>query len=88
MQCAILSPAFKVREFSITDVVPFPITLRWKSTTEEGVGSVHLNRNFNVFLFCFCPEELLDFFQRVRGVLKESRCSIFQSHHLSQEGTI
>uniref|UniRef100_A0A8B9H175 Heat shock protein 4 like n=1 Tax=Astyanax mexicanus TaxID=7994 RepID=A0A8B9H175_ASTMX len=29
LQCAILSPAFKVREFSITDLVPFPITLRW-----------------------------------------------------------
>ncbi|XP_061824880.2 heat shock 70 kDa protein 4L [Nerophis lumbriciformis] len=38
LQCAILSPAFKVREFSITDVVPFPITLRWKSTTEDGLG--------------------------------------------------
>ncbi|XP_007576232.1 heat shock 70 kDa protein 4L [Poecilia formosa] len=38
LQCAILSPAFKVREFSITDVVPFPITLRWKSSTEDGVG--------------------------------------------------
>lgn len=41
MQCAILSPAFKVREFSITDVVPFPITLRWKSPTDDGVGYVH-----------------------------------------------
>uniref|UniRef100_A0AAR2JPU1 Heat shock protein 4 like n=1 Tax=Pygocentrus nattereri TaxID=42514 RepID=A0AAR2JPU1_PYGNA len=38
LQCAILSPAFKVREFSITDVVPFPVTLRWKSPTDEGVG--------------------------------------------------
>uniref|UniRef100_A0A674EG56 Heat shock protein family A (Hsp70) member 4 like n=1 Tax=Salmo trutta TaxID=8032 RepID=A0A674EG56_SALTR len=38
LQCAIMSPAFKVREFSITDVVPFPITLRWKSPTEDGVG--------------------------------------------------
>uniref|UniRef100_A0A8C3G0Q4 Heat shock protein family A (Hsp70) member 4 like n=1 Tax=Cyclopterus lumpus TaxID=8103 RepID=A0A8C3G0Q4_CYCLU len=38
LQCAILSPAFKVREFSITDVVPFPITLRWKTPTEDGVG--------------------------------------------------
>uniref|UniRef100_A0A8B9J6E3 Heat shock protein 4 like n=1 Tax=Astyanax mexicanus TaxID=7994 RepID=A0A8B9J6E3_ASTMX len=38
LQCAILSPAFKVREFSITDLVPFPITLRWKSPTDEGVG--------------------------------------------------
>ncbi|XP_031436250.2 heat shock 70 kDa protein 4L, partial [Clupea harengus] len=38
LQCAILSPAFKVREFSITDVVPFPITLRWKSSMDSGVG--------------------------------------------------
>lgn len=45
LQCAILSPAFKVREFSITDVVPFPITLRWKSTTEDGMGLVYLNKD-------------------------------------------
>uniref|UniRef100_A0A3Q3E5G8 Heat shock protein 4 like n=1 Tax=Labrus bergylta TaxID=56723 RepID=A0A3Q3E5G8_9LABR len=38
LQCAILSPAFKVREFSITDVVPFPITLRWKTPSEDGLG--------------------------------------------------
>ncbi|NXT96482.1 HS74L protein, partial [Anhinga rufa] len=36
--CAILSPAFKVREFSITDVVPYSVTLRWKSSYEEGTG--------------------------------------------------
>ncbi|XP_078067223.1 heat shock 70 kDa protein 4L isoform X2 [Mustelus asterias] len=45
LQCAILSPAFKVREFSITDVVPFPITLKWKSTT-EGLGECEVfNKN-------------------------------------------
>ncbi|KAF7666457.1 hypothetical protein LDENG_00108770 [Lucifuga dentata] len=38
LQCAILSPAFKVREFSITDVVPFPITLRWKFPADDGLG--------------------------------------------------
>ncbi|XP_042323003.1 heat shock 70 kDa protein 4L isoform X3 [Sceloporus undulatus] len=38
LQCAILSPAFKVREFSITDVVPYSITLRWQSSYEEGTG--------------------------------------------------
>uniref|UniRef100_A0A8C5XYH5 Heat shock 70 kDa protein 4 n=1 Tax=Microcebus murinus TaxID=30608 RepID=A0A8C5XYH5_MICMU len=36
LQCAILSPAFKVREFSITDVVPYSISLRWNSPAEEG----------------------------------------------------
>ncbi|KAK6493494.1 heat shock 70 kDa protein 4L-like [Huso huso] len=39
LQCAILSPAFKVREFSITDAVPYPITLKWKSSSDESVGS-------------------------------------------------
>ncbi|XP_073680216.1 heat shock 70 kDa protein 4a [Garra rufa] len=38
LQCAILSPAFKVREFSITDVVPYPISLKWTSAADEGVS--------------------------------------------------
>uniref|UniRef100_A0A8C5JXW5 Heat shock 70 kDa protein 4L n=1 Tax=Jaculus jaculus TaxID=51337 RepID=A0A8C5JXW5_JACJA len=38
LQCAILSPAFKVREFSITDLVPYSITLRWKTSFEDGAG--------------------------------------------------
>nr|XP_061792694.1 heat shock 70 kDa protein 4-like isoform X2 [Nerophis lumbriciformis] len=38
LQCAILSPAFKVREFSITDAVPYPISLKWHSAAEEGVS--------------------------------------------------
>uniref|UniRef100_A0A4W3K6D3 Heat shock 70 kDa protein 4L n=2 Tax=Callorhinchus milii TaxID=7868 RepID=A0A4W3K6D3_CALMI len=38
LQCAILSPAFKVREFCIIDVVPFPIIMKWttkKNAPEE-----------------------------------------------------
>uniref|UniRef100_A0A672H1M9 Heat shock 70 kDa protein 4-like n=1 Tax=Salarias fasciatus TaxID=181472 RepID=A0A672H1M9_SALFA len=38
LQCAILSPAFKVREFSITDVVSYPISLKWHSSVEDGVS--------------------------------------------------
>uniref|UniRef100_A0A4W3I879 Heat shock protein 4a n=1 Tax=Callorhinchus milii TaxID=7868 RepID=A0A4W3I879_CALMI len=38
LQCAILSPAFKVREFSITDLVPFALSLKWNSPAEEGLG--------------------------------------------------
>ncbi|TSQ35285.1 Heat shock 70 kDa protein 4 [Bagarius yarrelli] len=38
LQCAILSPAFKVRDFSITDVVPYPISLKWNSAAEDGVS--------------------------------------------------
>ncbi|XP_066225397.1 heat shock protein 105 kDa isoform X2 [Saccopteryx leptura] len=42
LQCAILSPAFKVREFSVTDIVPFPISLVWSHDSEntEGVHEV------------------------------------------------
>merc|ERR1712098_329764 len=29
LQCAILSPTFKVREFSVTDLQPYPIKLVW-----------------------------------------------------------
>jgi len=29
LQCAILSPTFKVREFSVTDIQPYPIKLVW-----------------------------------------------------------
>lgn len=35
LQCAILSPAFKVRNFSITDVQPYPIKLVWDETLGE-----------------------------------------------------
>ncbi|XP_076021011.1 heat shock 70 kDa protein 4b isoform X1 [Genypterus blacodes] len=38
LQCAILSPAFKVREFCTTDVVPYPISLKWTSAVEEGIS--------------------------------------------------
>ncbi|KAM4544833.1 heat shock 70 kDa protein 4a [Odontesthes bonariensis] len=38
LQCAILSPAFKVREFSITDVVPYSISLKWNSSAEDGLS--------------------------------------------------
>ncbi|KAK2834246.1 hypothetical protein Q7C36_014947 [Tachysurus vachellii] len=38
LQCAILSPAFKVRDFSITDVVNYPISLKWNSAAEDGVS--------------------------------------------------
>lgn len=50
IQCAILSPACKVREFSITDVVPFPITLRWKSPTDDGLGWVNFNLHMGLVM--------------------------------------
>ncbi|KAM5181803.1 heat shock protein 105 kDa [Mantella aurantiaca] len=38
LQCAILSPVFKVREFSVTDVVPYPISLKWSTEADEAEG--------------------------------------------------
>lgn len=36
LQCAILSPTFKVREFSVTDIQPFPISLKWQAESDNG----------------------------------------------------
>ncbi|CAI4229025.1 unnamed protein product [Auanema sp. JU1783] len=36
MQCAILSPAFRVREFSVKDCQPYRIHLTWKGGAPEG----------------------------------------------------
>jgi heat shock protein 4 len=36
LQCAILSPTFKVREFSVTDIQPFEIKLNWEAESDKG----------------------------------------------------
>ena len=38
LQCAILSPTFRVREFSVTDAAPYPICLTWKSQSADDEG--------------------------------------------------
>ncbi|GLU14547.1 hypothetical protein SLE2022_311080 [Rubroshorea leprosula] len=35
LQCAILSPTFKVREFQVNESFPFPITLSWKGSAPD-----------------------------------------------------
>ncbi len=44
LQCAMLSPVFKVREFTVNDITKFPIRLSWKSTVDgvatEGYGAL------------------------------------------------
>lgn len=42
LQCAILSPTFKVREFSVTDIQPFPIKLVWETNKKEEVGEMEV----------------------------------------------
>jgi len=36
LQCAILSPTFRVREFSVTDIQPYPIKLNWRAESDTG----------------------------------------------------
>ncbi|XP_066589095.1 heat shock 70 kDa protein 4 isoform X2 [Prorops nasuta] len=37
LQCAVLSPAVRVRDFSVTDIQPYPVKLTWDATQgEEG----------------------------------------------------
>lgn len=50
LKCAILSPAFKVREFSVTDAVPFPISLVWSHDSEDTEGYVS-KKNFQIMCF-------------------------------------
>lgn len=42
LQCAILSPTFRVRDFAITDVQPYPITLHWEGGAGEDPASTHM----------------------------------------------
>ncbi|XP_009875097.1 PREDICTED: heat shock protein 105 kDa isoform X2 [Apaloderma vittatum] len=75
LQCAILSPAFKVREFSVTDATPFPISLLWNTEAEdtEGVHEV-FSRNhaapFSKVLTFYrkSPFELEAFYSDPNGV--------------------
>lgn len=40
LQCAMLSPTFKVRDFSVTDIQPYPIQLKWQAPMDGEDGSV------------------------------------------------
>lgn len=50
LQCAILSPTFKVREFQVHDIFPFSIALSWKgSATDAQNGAVENQQSTIVF---------------------------------------
>ncbi|KAG8388328.1 hypothetical protein BUALT_Bualt02G0114300 [Buddleja alternifolia] len=50
LQCAILSPTFKVREFQVTESFPFPIALSWKgSASDTQNGAVDNQQSTVVF---------------------------------------
>lgn len=47
LQCAMLSPTFRVREFVVNDVTAYPVVLTWKSENMEDEGYEE------VFIFIF-----------------------------------
>ncbi|KAI7801016.1 putative heat shock protein 105 kDa, partial [Triplophysa rosa] len=66
LQCAMLSPAFKVRDFTITDAVPFPISLSWSSEADIGKSCHEIfGRNHP------CPSaKLITFYRRKSFILE------------------
>lgn len=63
LQCAMLSPTFKVRDFSVTDIQPFPIQLKWQAPMEGEDGSVVKN-----WCWRFFSSSAVVFMQRDAGV--------------------
>jgi len=62
LQCAILSPTFKVREFSVTDIQPYPIKLVWENPgglENQGPGEMEVFPAFHPVPF----SKMLTFFK-------------------------
>merc|ERR1719399_194061 len=43
LQCAMLSPAFKVRDFSVTDITLYPIALSWAGPAGEAAEAMEVD---------------------------------------------
>jgi heat shock protein 4 len=50
LQCAMLSPTFRVRDFEVQDSFPFPIALSWKGPAPESDGGEEASPNSIVFV--------------------------------------
>ncbi|KAA8540425.1 hypothetical protein F0562_024656 [Nyssa sinensis] len=48
LQCAILSPTFKVREFQANDIFPCPIAVSWKGSTQDNQNGVPDNQQSTI----------------------------------------
>ena len=38
LQCAMLSPTFKVRDFTVADIQPYPVQLKWQTAIDGECG--------------------------------------------------
>lgn len=68
LQCAILSPTFRVREFNITDVQPFAIKLNWKAVSGLDEGEMEVFNEHHAFPF----SKILTFYRKEPFVLEAS----------------
>jgi len=66
LQCAMLSPTFRVREFSITDIQPYSIKLNWQSKMDEGEMEVFPERH------AFPQSKMLTFYRKEPFALEAS----------------
>lgn len=60
LQCAILSPTFRVRDFSIADCQPYPITLSWQGGGLEEDSSLEVFPEFHQIPF----SKMLTFYRK------------------------
>ncbi|XP_015758028.1 PREDICTED: 97 kDa heat shock protein-like [Acropora digitifera] len=68
LQCAILSPTFRVREFSVTDAAPYPICLTWKSQSADDEGEMEVFAVNHAFPF----SKMLTFYRKEPFTLEAS----------------
>lgn len=60
LQCAMLSPTFRVREFVVNDVTPYPVVLTWKSQNIEDEGEMEVFAPNHAFPF----SKMLTFYRK------------------------
>ncbi|XP_074331507.1 heat shock 70 kDa protein 14-like [Apium graveolens] len=48
LECAILSPTFKVREFQVNESFPFPISLSWKGAAQDAQNGIADNQQSTI----------------------------------------
>jgi heat shock protein 4 len=71
LQCAILSPNFRVRDFSVTDAQLYPISLSWQGSNEEGGSSdMEICGRFHQIPF----SKMLTFYRKEPFILEARYC--------------
>ncbi|KVH92935.1 Heat shock protein 70 family, partial [Cynara cardunculus var. scolymus] len=51
LECAILSPTFKVRDFQVQESFPFPIALTWKGAAQDSQNGGNVDNQQNTIVF-------------------------------------